>query len=155
MSNAHFALLLARDLQVELANETGAHNYDAVNNAALMGYFWAKAEAEFNIKPSARANLEARNSSRQGGKKSGDRRRENARDGWMQVAARMAKDLRNENPHISQEDLAFEIKAVWKDPRTKAPGASRLKQYIGDLEKSNLLDKRRSKPNEVRRRQLG
>src|SRR5271163_2446778 len=107
--------------------------------------------ARLSIKPLALAALEAQKNSKEWGKKSGAKRREAAREGWMPVAAEMAKDLRKQDPHISQEDLAFEIRAVWKDEHLKAPGTARLKQYIGELENLELLDRRVPKPKKPKK----
>ena len=133
------------------AAEQARDLYRVVNDAVLLGFLWAKAEADLSIKPLALAALEAQKNSKEWGKKSGAKRREAAREGWMPVAAEMAKDLRKQDPHISQEDLAFEIRAVWKDEHLKAPGTARLKQYIGELENLELLDRRVPKPKKPKK----
>lgn len=81
---------------------------------------------------------------RSGGKISGEVRAAKAREGWMTHALKLAKQIRAEDPSKSQEDLAVEIDARWKEKDIDCVGIARLKQVISEWEKDEKLTPRKS-----------
>jgi hypothetical protein len=119
------------------------HHWRSVNQAVLMGYFWARAEAEMNMKPLAISGLRVKAGGSSGGKTSGNKRRQKRTETWEPVAMQMAKAIRRDNPSASQDDVAAEIDAGWKDATCDPPGHSTLKGLISRMEHAGELPKRR------------
>jgi len=111
------------------------------DRAVYVGYLWAKAEAELNLKPLAKSALRARSGAKSGGAKSGAARRQKRAETWEAIAKEKAKRIRAENPTFSQERVATEIYFEWPD--TNPPGPNTLKGLISRMEKAGELSKRR------------
>lgn len=111
------------------------------DSGALLGYLWAKAEAELNLKPLASEAIRAKNRSKEGGKNSGEARRKKAEAGWVAIATKMAMAIRQDRPGLSQDRLAEEISFQWSN-QIAAPGHARLKQLVGEMERSGVLPRR-------------
>jgi hypothetical protein len=77
------------------------------------------------------------------GKRSGIVRRENRK--WVKHAEELAKEIRKENPRLSQEDVATDIEARWKLDKIKCKGHPTLVKHIREMEKSGALPRRRVK----------
>jgi hypothetical protein len=69
-----------------------------IDRAAMLGFLWAKAEAEIELKPLAKSALLRKESNILGGSASGDARRKKAEIGWKAIARRMAFEVRSEHP---------------------------------------------------------
>jgi hypothetical protein len=110
------------------------------NQAAMLGFLWAKAEAEINLKPLAKSALLRKDSNILGGSASGDSRRKKAEIGWKAIARHMAFEIRSEHPDYSQDKV---VKSIWLDwdPKTKVkcPESPTLKKFVSDLEKFDKL----------------
>jgi hypothetical protein len=76
------------------------------------------------------------------GKASGIARRQKVETGWKRIALKHARSARSQNPALSQDDLATEIQAMWKDDSTLSPGHATLKDLISDAEKQGELPRR-------------
>jgi hypothetical protein len=93
----------------------------------LLGYLWAKAETEINLKPLAVAGEKSKRGGKKGGIESGKARRKKADEGWIAIAKRMALAIRIENKNLSQDKVAEEISSSWKDDKIlpqDIPGSS-------------------------------
>ena len=77
------------------------------------------------------------------GKKSEIVRRENRK--WVKHAEELAKEIRKENPRLSQADVATEIEARWKLDEIKCKSHPTLVIHIREMEKSDALPRRRVK----------
>ena len=108
-----------------------------------MGYLWGKAETELNMKPLAISALEMKRKSKLGGKRSGEARRKKASEGWEPHARAIAKQTREIRPSASQDVVADEILAGWKENDHDPPGHAKLKQLVADMEKSGDIPRRR------------
>jgi hypothetical protein len=106
----------------------------AIAEAVRLGYLWAQTEAEFELKPLARLARRVKDGAISGGAKSGERRRQNR--AWLPIAKEMAKDIRAQNPTFSQDDVATEIDARWKDTTCRPPRHPTLKGLISEMEKA-------------------
>jgi len=124
----------------EKSEETSSLLY-FVNEAVLLGFLWAKAEDEKNVKPNALAALEARKKSKSGGRESGKARRKKADEGWIAIAKKMAIAIRAKNPFLSQDRVAEEISFAWAS-EIRQRGHESLKRLVGQMEKSGELPKR-------------
>jgi hypothetical protein len=116
-----------------------------INEAVMLGFLWAKLEADMNLRPLADKEEWRNQKSRDGGLNSVNTRREKARQTWMNEAEVMAKAIRKKNPGFSQDKLADEISFRWS-VNDNLPGHPRLKQFISELENSNQLVRRVPKP---------
>jgi hypothetical protein len=114
-----------------------------VNEAVFMGYLWAKAEAEAEMKPLAKAALRSKAGASLGGSKSGQTRQRNRAETWEPVAKKMAMEIRGEDPFASQDDVATAIAFRWQHEEPRAPGHVTLKGLISKMEKAGELPKRR------------
>ena len=112
------------------------------DEAAYVGYLWARAEAEINLKPLVRSALRVKIGATSGGAKSGAVRRQKRAASWEPIAKEMAKGIRTENPTFSQEDVASEIEAGWKATTCDPPVHSTLKALISRMEQAGELPKR-------------
>ncbi len=77
------------------------------------------------------------------GKRSGIVRRENRK--WVKHAEELAKEIRKENPKLSQEDVATDIEARWRLDKIKCKSHPTLVKHIREMEKSGALPRRRVK----------
>ena len=105
--------------QPDVRNASTAWN--TADRAVYVGYLWAKAEAELELKPLARSALRVKAGATSGGAKSGAVRRQKRAASWEPIARQMAKDIRAENPTFSQDALATEIDAGWKATTCRRP----------------------------------
>jgi hypothetical protein len=121
-----------------------------VNEATLLGYLWAKIEFEDNLKPLADIAKQRKIDNKRGGEKSGEIRRKNAEQGWVKIGKIMAIKIRDKQPELSQDDLAFEVGVLWTSD-IEPPGTARIKLLIGEMEKSGELPKRAAKPKAKRK----
>jgi hypothetical protein len=135
------ALLELNEIRAMLENSVFYNAFDFVDQALFLGYLWAKAETEANLKPLAIAGVEATKGRKKGGIASVKTRRKKAEEGWIAIAKKMAMAIRVENPHFSQVKVAGEISFGWKD-EIHHPGHSRLKQLVSQMERSGELPKR-------------
>jgi hypothetical protein len=143
-SYAYRALEQADKLDVPLRSDEPDDERLYAEEAALPGYLWAKAEAEIKLKPIATEAIKAKKKSEEAGKKSGDVRRKNAEQRWVKIAKILAIEIRDKQPELSQDDLAFEIGVLWASD-TKQPGSARIEKLIGEIEKSGRAPKTRAK----------
>src|ERR1700677_1618162 len=114
---------------------------DVVNDAALLGFVWAKFEADRNMRPLAEKEEWRRGRTLVGAIESVKRRKEKAQIKWRDAAEDMAKKERQKSPSISQDDLADYISDHWS-LNDDLPRHARLKQFISELENSDRLPKR-------------
>lgn len=119
--------------------EEGAY-IRALNLGCELGYYWAKAEAEMKMKPLAMAGLKSREGAKTAGEKSGESRRIIADTTWKPHALELAKCAREQNPGLSQQNVATEIAMSWK-LKIPTPGHSTLKAFIAHLEKTGTLSR--------------
>jgi hypothetical protein len=112
------------------------------DSAVYLGYAWAKAEAELKLKPLARSALRVKAGATSGGAESGKARQRKRAETWEPIAKEMAKGIRAENPTLSQDDVATEIDARWKDPTCRPPRHPTLKGLISRMERAGELPKR-------------
>jgi len=116
--------------------------FDFVDRALFLGYLWAKAENEINLKPLALSAVRMKAGSALGGSKGVETRRKEAEEGWIAIAKKMAIQIRAEKPYWSQDKVAQEISFTWKS-EIQPRGHARLKQLVGEMEKSGELPRRR------------
>ncbi len=106
-----------------------------VDASVRLGYFWAKAEAERDMKPMAKRALRSRAGASRGGTNSGESRRKGRAETWEPRALRLARDFRIKNPSASQDMVVDEIKSLWPS----APGRTTLKAFISRMERAGEL----------------
>ena len=123
-----------------------------INDAACVGFMWAKFEADQTMRALAEKEEWRRGRTLDGAIESVKRRKEKARIRWRDAAEAMAKKERKNSPSISQDDLAEYISDHWT-LNDDLPGHARLKQFISELENSGRLSKRI--PGERRKRKGG
>jgi hypothetical protein len=103
----------------------------------LIGQLLAKAEAATTLEPLAEAQQELREKARAAGVKSG-RIRRNAP--WRQIAQGLAIQKREKHPDWSQDKVAGEILALWKDEQP--PTHKTLKEFVSELERDGVILRR-------------
>ena len=57
-----------------------------------------------------------------------------AKRAWVKHARELAIQIRSENPKSSQDEVATEIIARWKDGKNRHPGHPTLKKFLSELE---------------------
>jgi hypothetical protein len=80
-----------------------------VNDAILMGYFWARAESDLQMKPLAEQLLRQRS---KGGKARGETLTRDA-DQWKKKAAEKILSVRKQRPHLTNSKIAGEVQNSW------------------------------------------
>ena len=140
-SYATRALLELREIRAMLENSIFYNAFNFVDQALFLGYLWAKAETEANLKPLAIAGVEAKRGRKKGGIASVKVRRKKAEEGWIAIAKNKAKAIRVANPRYSQDKVAVDIAALWTS-KIEPPGHPRLKQLVSEMERSGELPKR-------------
>jgi hypothetical protein len=123
---------------------------EALNDAVRLGYFWAKAEAELDLLPHAEKALKQVELSAVGGVKSGEARRRKAASTWEPHARELAKEIRKQQPNLSQDNLATEIAFQWKDRDHHEPGHKTIKNLISKMEEDGDLPTQRKPKNRKR-----
>jgi hypothetical protein len=116
----------------------GIECLQALDDACMLGYAWAYAEAGQNMRPLALAAAASRAGAARAGRASGARRR--AADTWHLLVKREALRIRAANPDVSQAKLADEIKFKFDD---EAPSHPIIVRYIARLERDGALPRRR------------
>lgn len=112
-----------------------------IEDAMLVGYYWANAEAQLKMEPLARSGLEVLRGAQKAGIESGNRRRAKAEKTWKAHALELAQQARKNDPSLSQHRLADEITFKWRLD-TLPPGHTTLTNFISDLEKADKLPRR-------------
>jgi hypothetical protein len=130
-------------------SESAKFIVNVANQAAMLGFMWAKAEAEINLKPLAKSALKVKENSQAGGKNSGEARRKMAQDGWQAIARQMAIEIRTDHPGASQDKVAEDIRLDWRPKKPACPQHPTLKKFISDLERSGQLAKRKVQTREA------
>ena len=87
----------------------GSKFLDALDDACMLGYAWANAEADHKMRPSALSALKAKDGAARGGHASGASRSAKAAETWQVTVRAEALRVRSEQTDISQEKLAAEI----------------------------------------------
>ena len=118
----------------------GMEFLDAMDDACMLGYTWAYAEAERSMRPLAAAALASRAGAGRAGRASGVRRRAKAAETWQLLIKKEAEKIRSKEPRLSQAKLAEEIKFKFDD---KVPSHPVIVRHIAKLERDNELPKRR------------
>jgi hypothetical protein len=118
----------------------GSRYLQALDDACVLGYAWARAEAELRMKPLALAALASKAGASRAGQASGARRRANAAETWQAAVKAEACRLRGEQPHISQSKLATEI--LYQLGDDALPSHAIMVRYISKLERDGELPKR-------------
>jgi hypothetical protein len=108
-----------------------------VSMSILLGQLFAKAEAATTLEPLAEAQQRLREESSAAGIKSGKARR-NAP--WRQIAQNFAIQERKKHPDWSQDRVATEIAALWRDDRP--PTHKTLKEFLSELERNGTILRR-------------
>ena len=108
-----------------------------VSMSILLGQLLAKAEAATTLEPLAEAQQEFREKSRAAGIKSGKTRRQAP---WRQIAQDLAIQTREKHPEWSQDKVAGEIFALWKDDQP--PTHKTLKEFVSELERDGVILRR-------------
>jgi hypothetical protein len=119
-SYAYRAMIQSHNLEMSLRDEKLLNRAYCTHQGLLLGYLWLKAEAEIHIKPLAETALRIRDANRQVGKKSARLRLERAEQGWMKFAKMLAKDIREEKPSTTQDEVAEDIMLDWRSTWPKA-----------------------------------
>jgi hypothetical protein len=136
-----------RRLADDLGSRSHKHNdafstWGRVNDGVIMGYLWAKAEAELGLKPLAESTLRMKAGGSLGGNKSGEARRSKRAKTWEPHARELANAIREEQPSFSQDRVASEIMARWKEADFEPPGHKTLKSLISQMERAGQLPTR-------------
>ena len=118
----------------------GMEFLEAMDDACMLGYTWAYAEAERSMRPLAAAALASRAGAARAGQASGVRRRAKAAGTWQLLIKKEAEKIRSTEPRLSQAKLAEEIKFKFDD---KVPSHPVIVRHIAKLERENELPKRR------------
>jgi hypothetical protein len=111
---------------------------EALDDACMLGYAWAYAEAAERMRPLAVAALASRAGASRAGQASGARRRAKAADTWQGLVKGEASKIRAEKPRVSQAKLAEEIKFKLDDA---VPSHPIIVRHIAKLERDNKLPK--------------
>jgi hypothetical protein len=119
--------------------------WSLVNESVLLGYFWAKAEAEMGLKPLAESALRLKAGGSLGGNKSGESRRNKRAHTWEPRARELAKSIRAQHSSFSQDRVASEIEAQWKETNFDPPGHKTLKDLVSGMEKDGELPARKTR----------
>jgi hypothetical protein len=112
-----------------------------IEDSVLLGFHWAKAEGELNMKPLADIGTRVIARSRAGGAKSGESRRREAEEMWRPHALQLAKTARRKMPSLSTEKVASEIMENWS-LQIKKREHSTLKLFVVEMEKSGRLPRK-------------
>jgi hypothetical protein len=64
--------------------------------------------------------------------------------GWKAIARPMIVEIRRDRPKLSQDAVAEEVRAGWKQENPAAPGHQSVKSLVSSMEKSGEV-----KPREV------
>src|SRR5262249_6145615 len=126
----HAAALAMADL--DFPNLVKARIRYMINEACLVGYRWGRAEADMRMKPLAEAGYRSRAGATDGGRISGERRRQKAEQTWKPLALRLARDIRKKNPTLSNEALIGVMRNHRKSGG-KLPGEDTLRDFIRDM----------------------
>jgi hypothetical protein len=152
LSRAQFLQYLTKDIR-KLADDflsrsvehnTAFSTCTLIDSAVVVGYLWAKAESELGLKPLAEASLRSKAGGSLGGNKSGEARRNKRAKTWEPHARELANAIRKEQPSFSQDRVAGEIVARWKEASFDPPGHKTLKSLLSQMERNGHLPARKT-----------
>ena len=118
---------------------------EALDDACMLGYNWARAEAELNMKPLAELGSKSKAGARIGGAKSGESRRKTSEETWKPLAVKLAKNARKNDPYLSTERVIKSIQDAWSLAPSLLPAHSTLRDFISILEGDGLLPRKLSR----------
>lgn len=98
---------------------------------------------ETNIFDLASEKLNIDKITKEAGKKSAEVRRAMSKEKWRNTVLKLAIDLREKAPELSQSSLASKITDIWKDDIELLPSHDRLVIFIRESEKSGALPPRK------------
>jgi hypothetical protein len=133
----------------------GMRYLSALDDACMLGYAWANAEHNLNMRPFAEVGVKSVSRARRGGMKSGESRRKEADETWKPHAVTLAQNARSKNGSLSREKLVEQIRKDWR-LSIKVPAHSTLRNFIAELERMGKLERKvprqESLSNQVRSR---
>jgi hypothetical protein len=115
-----------------------------IDEACLVGYRWARAEADLRMKPLAEGGLRSRTAAPKGGRESGASRRKKAEKTWQPRALEWAQEERRAKPTASREVIV----GAMEDRATKElwlPGEETLLKFLREKEASGELPAKQKK----------
>ena len=121
----------------------GSKFLDALDDACMLGYAWANAEADHKMRPSALSALKAKDGAARGGHASGASWSAKAAETWQVTVRAEALRVRSEQTDISQEKLAAEI--LYKCGEDLLPSHPIIVRYISKLEREGVLPRRKKR----------
>jgi hypothetical protein len=119
----------------------GMEFLQALDDACMLGYAWAYAETEQQMRPLAVAGAASRAGAVRAGQASGARRRAKAATTWQSLVKEEAVKIRAGNPSVSQARLAEEIKFKFDN---EVPSHPIIVRHVARLEREGKLPKRRT-----------
>jgi hypothetical protein len=148
-SYAYRALMQVSNLAHTLQEQKLFERHHCAHQGLLLGYLWAKAEAEIHIKPLAETALRIKEANKQGGKESGRLRLERAEQGWMKFAKMLAREIREEKPSATQDEVAEDLVLDWRPTWPKRPRFPSLRKLVGLMERSGELPRPSAPPKDI------
>lgn len=131
--------------RINVRSRLGSKFLDALDDACMLGYAWANAEADHKMRPSALNALKSKAGAAVGGSRAGQKLLQRRIDGWEPIAKQMAKEICAAQPELSQDDVARDIAYGWKRRDYNAPGHTTLKGLISQMEQAGELPPRQRK----------
>jgi hypothetical protein len=111
-----------------------------LDEACSAGYRWARAEADMRMKPLAVAGHGSRVGASKGGLKSAETRREKAERTWKPLALKLATEIRDKNPRLSDARL---VERMMSHAGDKLPGEDTLGHHVSELIRLGKLPPKR------------
>ncbi len=112
---------------------------ELVNISIRLGRLLAKADAATTIEPLAERHARSKQGAIEGGRKSGQTRR-NAP--WRVIAKDMIVKLRQQHPEYSQSIIASRVSDDWKEEEPRAPDHRTLQTFVSFLEHAGDIPRR-------------
>lgn len=121
-----------------MVHEEAFKIWDLVNASVHLGYFWAKAETELEIKPLAVARKKASKKSKEASHR-GAKTRQASQQEWRQKAHVMALRIREDGPFLSRKVMAERISYRLMQKFEISISEASVKAFLMEIEHSGEL----------------
>ena len=121
-----------------MVHEEAFKIWDLVNASVHLGYFWAKAETELEIKPLAVARKKASKKSKEASHR-GAKTRQASQQEWRQKAHVMALRIREDGPFLSRKVMAERISCRLMQKFEISISEASVKAFLMEIEHSGEL----------------
>jgi hypothetical protein len=153
-SYAERALFQLKEVRAMLGSSEFYNPIDFVDRALFLGYLWAKAETEVEVKPKAIARIKASKASSEAAKVVAAENSDKADKAWRTGAAECVKTIYQEDSSRTNAEIINLLSTRQSDNEKLPHGEKTLKEFVRSLRESGQIGPKIPKPKPARIRKI-